>query len=174
MDTVKILLSMMLIVMLLVRCETFPDNPSTLSEEKSQVFIEHFETEYVPATHPVVGVNANKTNVLFFHITTANLEAHCVEFLGRAMVESEDGLKEHAVHFRTDEVMVTPEGTDYTYNTLDTIKSGTTYTVIRSKFPTNDYAPFEGDIGKIQQIEITDVRVYNYDGQLINVDNITY
>ena len=157
------------VILILIGCETFPENPSKTPEPKGVVSIEHTATEYVPATHPVVGVNANKTNVLFFNISVANIEVHSVEFMGRAMVESGEGLKEHAIHFRTDEVVVNPKETGYTFNTLDCLEPSMKYTVVRSKFPTNDYAPFEGDMGKIKEVFITDVWAYNDQGDIIDV-----
>ena len=150
--------------LLIIACEQFPSNPSKL-DLSERVYIEHRDTEYVPAETTIEGIAATKVNVLSFEIRTENIESTALEFYGRAMLDGPPGYQEHSIHFRTDSLFLSVEGMEYTFNKLVSLEPGSTYTIVRPKFPTNEYAPFEGTQGMVREITITQVWAYDQDGE---------
>ena len=152
-------------LVLFVSCDILSVSPLEGDASSERVFIDHNLTEYVPANPPQAGMTATKTNVLFFSIQVQNLECSAIEFFGRAVLEDDPGEEEHSIHFRTDMVQFNPTETGYTYNTLDQILPNTTYPIIRCKFPTNEFYPFDGDKGKVKCITITKVWAIDENGE---------
>ncbi len=146
--------------LVLLGCEQYPTNPSKEEANEPAIQIMHKVTDYVDATSTVDGVAANKTNVMIFEFEIDNFEATAIEILGTVVLEGNDE-KEHAIRFWTDQILVQPEGTQYEFNTIDDLLPESTYTMIRSKFPPNEYAPFEGDMGKVKSLKFCEVWAYD-------------
>lgn len=145
-------------VILLISCGQYPSNPSkTLSPESKIVFLEHLSTDYVLANSPVEGIAATKVNVLSFSIRAENFMPKVLEFFGTALLDGPPESREHSIYFQTDTVFVNPEGTGYTFNTLKGLETGKTYTLVRPKFPTNEYSPFDSTQGMVTELTITEV-----------------
>ena len=161
---------LILIVLVAASCEQFPVNPIDGSQEPEMVLIEHFETDYVPAESSVEGIAATKVNVLSFHLKAENFNPKAIEVYGRAILEGSPGNQEHSIHFRTDSLWLNLSETGYEFNTLSTIQQGATYTLIRAKFPTNEYAPFEGLQGMVKELTITEVWAYDESGKFFEVE----
>jgi len=143
---------------LLISCGQYPSNPSkTLTSESKVVCIEHLNTDYVLANSSVDGIAATKVNVLSFSIRAENFMPKALEFFGTALIEGPPESREHSIYFQTDTVFVNPEGTGYTFNTMEWLEPGKTYTLVRPKFPTNEYSPFEGTQGMVTELTITEV-----------------
>lgn len=145
-------------------CEHFPLNPSREPLPEKTASIEHVRTEYVSAQAPSEGIAADKVNVLYFDIRVDNFKPVAVEFYGRAILEGPPGTNEHSIHFRTDSITLTPVATPYDFNILNSIDPGVTYSLLRAKFPTNEYAPFEGNQGKVTLLTITEAWAFDEDG----------
>ena len=160
------------IAVLIVACDKFPANPSKIEPPEKTVFIEYTGTDYVSAESQVEGIIANKVNVLSFEIRIENFVTKSLEFYGKAILEGPPEYGEHSIHFSTDEVALNPEDTGYSFNTLEFIQSGPVYTVVRAKFPTNEYSPFSGTQGKVIQVEIIEVWAYDENGEQVSVKMI--
>ena len=153
---------------LVLSCGRFPSNPAEPESVKT-VFIEHRGTEYVPASSSVEGIAATKVNVLSFDIRAENFVPKTLEFYGVVILDGPPEYREHSLYFLTDTVFVHPEGTGYTFNTLDRIEQGKSYTLIRPKFPTNEYSPFEDTQGMVTELAITEVWAADESGQKFSV-----
>jgi hypothetical protein len=160
------------ISVLIVACDRFPANPSKIEPPEKTVFIEYTGTDYVSAESPVEGIIADKVNILSFEIRIENFVAKSLEFYGKAVLEGPPEYGEHSIHFSTDEVSLNPEDTGYSFNTLEFIQSGPVYTVVRAKFPTNEYSPFSGTQGKVIQVEIIEAWAYDENGEQMSVKMI--
>ena len=151
-------------VVLFIACDGFFVDALENDANGERVFIDHKLTEYVSANPPEAGMTATKTNVLFFSIQTQNLECTAIEFFGRAILEEDPEEREHSIHFRTDTIQFNPLETGYNFNTLERISSNSAYSIVRCKFPTNEFYPFDGDKGKVSSITITKVWAIGADG----------
>lgn len=138
-------------------CSDFPTNPAKEPPPEPEVVIRHVQTEYIVVTETGSDLITNKINVLTFEILPQNIECKALEFCGRATLCGPPVEQEHVIHFRTDQAMDQNEGMTIHPNIVERIQSGSPITLFRIKYPTNEYAPFEGDQGKIQRLEIEDV-----------------
>jgi len=160
------------VVLAFVACEHFPLNPSKEPLPEKVASIEHVGTEYVPAQSPMDGIAADKVNVLSFNLRVDNFKPVAVEFYGRAILEGPPASEEHSIHFRTDSLTLLPIATNYEFNILNTINPGVTYSLLRAKFPTNEYAPFEGEQGKVKLLTITEAWAFDEDGNSYSLELI--
>ena len=133
------------------------------------VYVNHIGTDYVDVEPPGEGIVANKVNVLSFHIQTAYCRPVALEVFGRVVLEGPPGSQEHAIHFRTDTLFIEIDDAEYTFNILDHIDPGLTYTLVRPKFPTNEYTPFEGTQGMVKEVTITEVWAVYPDGERVSL-----
>ena len=158
-----------LLFFLFVSCERFPSNPPKTPLNLKIVFVEHLSTDYVPADLPVEGIAATKVNVLSFSLRAENFMPKALEFFGTALIEGPPECRKHSVYFKTDTIFIHPEGTEYSFNTLEWIESGRTYTLVRPKFPTNEYSPFQGTQGMVTELTITEVWAIDGEGRRSSV-----
>ena len=158
-----------LLALLLVGCSSYPTNSIMLETPAKQVFVEHLGTDYVPVNSSVEGLLATKVNVLSFSVRVANFQPVALEFYGRLKMEGSPEIQEHSIRFRTDIVDFIPEETGFNFNTMNSLEPETQYTFLRPKFPTNEYAPFQGDQGKVLQVTITEVWAFDEDGDSYTV-----
>ena len=165
----KRLLYMLFVSVLFVVCDKFPANPSLHMGDALLVYVNHIGTDYVDVEPPGEGIVANKVNVLSFHIQTAYCRPVALEVFGRAVLEGPPGSQEHAIHFRTDTLFIEIDDAEYTFNILDHIDPGLTYTLVRPKFPTNEYTPFEGTQGMVKEVTITEVWAVYPDGERVSM-----
>ncbi len=159
-----------LIFVFLISCEKFPSNLPSSSIQTNTVFIEHVGTEYVSIEPPGNLLNATKLNVLFFRIRAEHFTPSSIELYGRALIQGPPESREQSIYYRTDSLAFSPEGTNYTFNTIQTIQADSNYILIRPKFPTNEYSPFQGTQGMIREISITEVWAYDAAGERISVN----
>jgi hypothetical protein len=150
-------------------CQRVPLGPDVSNITDPTVIIEHVSTEYVTATQPKAGILADKANVLFFQIRLANCPVKSLEFLGYATLEGPPDDHQQIVHFWTDSAGTTPQGVEFDVNTLQDIQPDSTYTLVRTKFPTNDYFPFSGSQGKIKQVEWTEAWACDQTGKRFSI-----
>jgi len=160
-NTIMKTMAIFLVLFFLVGCEFFPSNPQDKVQNLETVYIEHCKTDYVSTEPPMDGVVATKVNVLTFQMRVKNFKPRALEFYGRAILDGPPESREHALCFRTDSVSLIPKDTGYIFNKLEEIDSESTYTLIRPKFPTNEYSPFCGTQGKVLKITITEVWAFN-------------
>ena len=146
----------LLLIIPFLRCSDFSSD-SNDSRNDGTVFIRHTGTEYVETKPPGQGLVATKVNVLSFEIRTEDCQPRALEFYGRAEIQGPPGNREHGFCFRTDSVSLDAQITGYTFNTEARLDQGTTYVLMRPKYPTNEYAPFEGTQGKVIGVTITEV-----------------
>jgi hypothetical protein len=159
----------LLLAVFIVACERYPANPPKVEEPVKTAYIHHVGTDYVPADTTVHGIMADKVNILLFEIKVDNFIAKSLEFYGKAVLEGPPEYHEHAIHFHTDDIVMDPGDVGYTLNTLDFIQSGPWYPLVRAKFPTNEYSPFEGTQGKVIEVSINEVWAYDEFGQKYSV-----
>jgi len=159
----------LLLFIFITSCEKFPSNPLMTSMKPETVFIKYLGTQYVPANPPAEGLVATKVNVLFFKIRIKNFETKALEIYGRTVIEGPPDSREHSLYFKTDTILVNPEETGYTFNTLGTVVPESTYTLVRAKFPTNEYSPFEGTQGEVKKVTITNIFAYDKNGKKFSV-----
>lgn len=141
---------------IITRCAQYPANPSKEPAPEKRVVVRHIRTDYISVTDRESQLITNKVNLLTFQITPEHFNCKALEFCGRATLCGPPSLQTHVLHFRTDRAIDKTEGIDTPPNIIDTIQSGSTITLFRIKYPTNEYAPFEGDQGKIVSLEILD------------------
>ena len=146
--------------LVLMTCGKVPQNPTADQDGPKQVKIQQLETEYVPATPATDGILADKVNVIKLEFEAVNFSAKSLEFFGRAEFEGPPDDREHAIHFRTDTVDPLC-GEDIQFNVLQQVQRSSRYVLARPKFPTNEYAPFEGEQGKITRWIITEAWGYD-------------
>ncbi|MBN1895767.1 hypothetical protein JW906_14850 [bacterium] len=138
------------LILIILCCDKTPQNPILDTDGQKQVRIQHLETDYVPAKPATDGILADKVNVLRFEFEAVNFNARRLEFFGRAEFEGPPDDREHAVHFKTDTVdPLCAE--DIEFNILQQVRRSDRYVLARPKFPTNEYAPFEGEQGKVKK-----------------------
>ena len=152
-------------ILLFAACERFPANPPTDYPPEPRITIEHLSTDYVPVDTTITGIASDKVNVLMFHIKAENFTAKAIEFYGTAVMAGPPDSVEHVVHFRTDDLNYSLNGTGYEFNTLDQVDPDLSYILVRAKFPSNEYAPFDGIQGMIESITITEVWGYSQTGE---------
>lgn len=148
-------------IILFTQCEKFPSNPEDNPEESPWVEIRHVATEYVNTQTSVTGLAAKKVNLLKFEIQANYFEAAALEVFGRVVLEGPPYEREHNLYFRTDKLLQLEAGNCIC---LDNIQPESPYEIIRSKFPTNEYSPFQGDQGKVKEVIITHVVAYDTQG----------
>jgi len=146
------------------RCEQFPSNPENISSESKSVQVQHVCTDYITTEASLSGLATKKVNLLTFEIQANHFEAEALEIFGRVILEGPPFEREHNLHFRTDQLLQDEDGS---CTCFETIHSGQPYQLIRSKFPTNEYSPFYGNQGKVEQVIITNVIAYNAEGESI-------
>ncbi len=158
----------LLLALLVFACSKTPTEPG-LYRGRETVIIQHLGTEYVETEPPASGLITTKVNVLSFRIRAENFHPMAVEFYGRAILEGPPWNREHALYFRTDSLIMNVQINGFSFNTAQSIEPGSTYTLIRPKFPTNEYTPFEGIQGKVQQVTITEAWAINDRGDRFSV-----
>ncbi|NQT27014.1 hypothetical protein HQ585_16785 [candidate division KSB1 bacterium] len=131
-------------------------NPPKEPAPEKQVVVRHLQTDYISVTNTESELITDKVNLLTFQITPENIDCKALEFCGRATLFGPPSQQEHVLHFRTDQAINNTEGIETKPNVIENIMSGSTITLFRIKYPTNEYSPFEGDQGKIQSLEILD------------------
>jgi hypothetical protein len=161
---------LLFLAIIFVACDTFPTNPPKTPPAQPLVSIEHASTDYVPVDPPGEGIVATMVNILTFEVKAENFQPKALEFYIKAGFEGPPDAQDHMILFRTDEVAYNPEETGYNFVTLDQIQSGTVYTLIRPKYPTNEYSPFQGDQGKILTVKIVEVWAISDIGEKYSVD----
>jgi hypothetical protein len=160
---------LVLLFFLVLTCDRFPSNPPETPQNSKVVFVEHFSTDYVPASPPVEGLLATKVNVMFFEMRVENFKPKAIEFYGWALIDGPPEYQKRAIHFRTDSLVLNPEETGYTFNAMEWIEPGSSYVFIRPKFPTNEYSPFEGTQGMVKEVTITEVWAFDENGEKFSV-----
>jgi hypothetical protein len=150
-------------------CQRVPMGPDVSTNTDPTVAIEHVSTEYVNATQATAGILADKANVLFFQIRLKNCSVKTMEFLGYATLEGPPDDHQQIVHFWTDSATVKPQGVEFDVNTLSDLQPDSTYLLIRTKYPTNDYFPFNGTQGKIKRVEWTEAWACDQNGKRFSV-----
>ena len=158
----------LLFVLLVFACSKSPTDPGPYGGRET-VIIEHLGTEYVETDPPANGLITTKVNVLSFRIRAENFHPTALEFYGRAILEGPPWNREHALYFRTDSLIMNVQINGFSFNTTQSIEPGSTYTLIRPKFPTNEYSPFEGIQGKVQQVTIIEAWAINDHGDRFSV-----
>lgn len=158
------------IFILFISCEKFPSNPSGEPAPTESVYIEHVSTEYVSTEPPGDLLTATKVNVLVFTIRADYFTPISLEIYGRALMDGPPESREHSIHFRTDSLIFNPAETGYTFNTLEALQAGSSYTLVRPKFPTNEYSPFQGTQGMVEELSVTEVWAYDAAGNKFPVD----
>ena len=158
----------LLLILLVFACSKSPTDPGPYGGRETLI-IEHLGTEYVETDPPASGLITTKVNVLFFQIRAENFHPRAVEFYGRAILEGPPWNREHAIYFRTDSLIMDVQINGFSFNTAQSIEPGSTYTLIRPKYPTNEYSPFAGIQGKVQQITITEAWAINDEGDRFSV-----
>ncbi|HHS13624.1 MAG TPA: hypothetical protein ENN03_07615 [bacterium] len=156
--------SFFFILLIVLGCETFPDNPKGEPIEK-RVDCTHVQTEYVPAKPSIEGLDATKVNLLTFQFRTQSVSTRALEFHALVVLNGPPNTREHAVIFRTDEILIAPDGNDIELPVFSWIEAGETYLLVRPKFPTNEYVPFDGDQGRVVQVSLTAVYALDERGQ---------
>ncbi len=154
-----------LVVLFIIGCEQYPSNPIQKTDPEPTVQIIHKSTDYVDASCEIPGIAANKANILFFELKLIHFEATAIEVLGTVTLEGIDEKKEHTIHFYTDQLIVVPQGTAYEFNTIDRLEPESTYTLVRSKFPPNEYSPFKNNRGRIKSLTFCEVWAYDAYGE---------
>ena len=160
----------LLIFIIFISCDKFPSNPSGDPVPTESVSIEHINTDYVSSEPPGELLTATKVNVLIFTIQAEHFTPTSLEIYGRAILDGPPEAREHSIHFRTDSLIYNPVETGYTFNTIEVLEAGSTYTLTRPKFPTNEYSPFQGTQGMVEDLSITEVWAYDSTGNKFSVD----
>lgn len=158
------------ILIFFISCDKYPSNPPVDTAPTEFVFIEHVSTEYVSTEPPSDMLTATKVNVLSFKIRAERFTPSSLEVYGRALMEGPPESREHSIHFWTDSLVFNPVGTGYTFNTLQTVQPGSTYTLVRPKYPTNEYSPFQGNQGMVEELSITEIWAYDETGEKLSVN----
>ena len=144
-------------------------SPTGTRFEPLAVSIEHLGTEYVDADSTVDGLITTKVNILSFGIRSVNFRPKALEFYGRAIIHGPPENRVYAIHFRTDSVALNSTIAGFTFNIEEWIDPGSTYTLIRPKFPTNEYSPFQGLQGKVKEVSITEAWAFDENGNRFSV-----
>ena len=154
-------------VILFLNCSKLPFGPGIRLEPSA--VIEHLGTEYVDADSTVNGLITTKVNILSFGIKSVNFRPKALEFYGRAIIHGPPENRVYAIHFRTDSVALNSTIAGFTFNIEEWIDPGSTYTLIRPKFPTNEYSPFQGLQGKVKEVSITEAWAFDENGNRFSV-----
>ena len=165
----------LLFLLFILHCQNFPPVFPYEKPEKETVIIEHASTEYLPIQQSSEGLVTSKVNVLFFRIQAKNFEAKSLEIFGRVVLTGPPENHSHCIHFRTDKIPRTPEREGIVFNNLEIIKPESSYTLVRYKYPTNEYSPFHDNQGMVKEINITEIWAIDELGQKrsVCVENIT-
>ena len=138
-------------------CEKFPSNPTKVRPDVKIASVTLVETQYIPVDPPGDGLVANKVNILHFRLQAVNFGAKSLELIGKATIEGPPETKEHAFHFRTDQIDSLVLNTPVVFNVLDSVEPETVYTVLRYQFPMNEYSPFVNTQGMVRSVTIDEV-----------------
>lgn len=152
------------LLLTLMGCERLPLNPDMAEPSGPTVTIRHETTEYITATPEVEGLAANKVNILTFSVHVDNEHLHSIEFIGVAMLNGPPTFCQHAIHYRTDSLTAMPKGMNVDFEQFNDLQPGETYRFKRALLPTNEYAPFEADQGRVEWIAITEIWGYDEEG----------
>ena len=144
------------VVYCLTSCAEYPVNPPKDPEPEKRVVVQHVETQYLPVTETGSGLITNKINLLTFRIIPEQIDCKALEFCGRTILCGPPVHEEHVLHFRTDQAINDTEDIDVQPNIIDHIQPDSAILLFRIKYPTNEYAPFEGDQGMVQSLDILD------------------
>lgn len=176
MEAVRNSLFVLLFSVCFIFCEKFPSNPTYEEPDPNGVSIKHIEINYVSADPPADGMIATKVNIISFRFAIRNLKVKALEFYGKAVLDGPPDDRVYAIHFRTDSLGLKPEDTEYQFNVLEEIEPESTYVIVRPQYPTNEYAPFVDDRGRIKSIKIYDVWAHREDGTTVSlsfIDSLT-
>jgi len=148
---------------LFLMCERFPSNPAKVMPEVRTASVTLAETRYISVDPPGDGLVAKKVNILCFRVQAMNFAAKSMELIGKATIEGPPETREHAFHFRTDQVDSLVTDLPFVFNVLDSLEPGTVYTVFRYQIPMNEYSPFVNTQGMVRSVTID--RVWGVDGE---------
>lgn len=160
---------------LFLTCEKFPSNPVKVQPDVKIASVTLAETRYIPVDPPGDGLVAKKVNILRFRVQALNFGAKSIELIGKAMIEGPPETKEHAFHFRTDQVDSMVPNTSVVFNVLNSVEPETVYTVFRYQFPMNEYSPFANTQGMVRSVTIDEVWGVDLQGNRfpVNLDTPT-
>lgn len=131
------------------------NSPTESYEKLPTVTINHVTTDYVQAEPPGGGLVATKVNILTFTIDVTYSQPKAIEFYGQMVLHGPPENQVQAIYFRTDTLAITPKVPGFAFHKHSTIEPGSTYTLVRPQFPTNEYAPFDGTQGMLKDLKIT-------------------
>jgi hypothetical protein len=163
---------LLIAITLFVTCEKFPSNPAQIREEARIASVTLAETRYIQVDPPGEGLVASKVNILCFKVR-ANFSARSMELIGKAKVEGPPETREHAFHFRTDQVDSMVPNASVVFNVLNSVEPETDYVLFRYQFPMNEYSPFANDQGKVSSVTIDEVWAVDPEGNRfpVNLDS---
>jgi hypothetical protein len=156
---------------LFLTCEKFPSNPVQIRPEVKIASVTLAETRYEQVDPPGEGLVASKVNILCFKVR-ANFSARAIELIGKAKVEGPPETREHAFHFRTDQIDSMVPNTSVVFNVLSSVEPETVYVLVRYQFPMNEYSPFANNQGKVSSVTVDEVWAVDREGNRsqVNVD----
>jgi hypothetical protein len=141
---------------LFLTCEKFPSNPVQVPLAVRTASVTLAETRYEQVDPPGEGLVASKVNILCFKVQ-ANFSARSIELIGKSKVEGPPETREHAFHFRTDQIDSMVPSTSVVFNVLSSVEAETVYVLFRYQFPMNEYSPFVNDQGKVSSVTVDEV-----------------
>ena len=151
-------------------CEKTPVNPPRVPAPVPRVTVRCTAVQYVPVEHAVDGLIAKKMNVLTFSVRCGNVKAKAVEFFGSVRLQGPPYNREHDLHFFTDRLDAEAVSAGSAWTLLGAVHSDSTYTLVRCKFPMNEYAPFEGDQGKVIGVRMQRACAYSELGESVDLE----
>jgi hypothetical protein len=154
---------------LFLTCEKFPSNPVRIPKDVKIASVTLAETRYIQVDPPGEGLVANKVNILCFKMR-ANFSARSMELIGKAKVEGPPETKEHAFHFRTDQIDSMVPNTSVVFNVLKSVEPETVYVLFRYQFPMNEYSPFANNQGMVSSVTIDEVWAVDREGNRFPVN----
>jgi hypothetical protein len=137
-------------------CERFPSNPSKEVETEPSLSITAVQVQYLPLAKAVDGLIAKKMNVvkIGFRASGFQQRVQAVELCGSVWIQGPPDNQEHDLHIRTDMLDVETEQPGMGWNLIPSVAPDSIYTMVRCKLPMNEYAPFEGNQGKVLGVKI--------------------
>jgi len=162
----------LIMIPLIMGCERFPSNPETTLLQGPSFTIKHETTEYIEVDSGMEGLAADKVNILTFSVEIMNENLSFIEFLGVAMLNGPPEYGQHAIHFRTDSLNTLAADLGVHFEQLTELKTDTTYMFKRPFYPTNEYAPFEANRGRVERVTISEIRAYDESGHIYRLDPI--
>jgi hypothetical protein len=140
----------------LAACERFPTNPSGETATEPSLSIVSVKVQYLPLAKEVDGLIAKKMNVVTIGFRAEGLppNVQAVELCGSAVLQGPPDNQEHDLHFRTDRMDAENEQPGMGWNLIQSVQPDTVYTLVRCKLPMNEYAPFEGNQGKVLRVKV--------------------